>query len=97
MTAGSPDPLDHLRALIEKYTVITFVPDIDAYRPLSGPKTGSCIFRGCPEPIAWEDARGGNFLCKGHYITMKMWIDEARKALISGKRSALFDEALSRK
>ena len=97
MTQPGGDPLAHLKALIEKYTIITFIPDIDAYRPLSGPKKGSCIFRGCPEPIAWEDARGGNFLCKGHYLTMKMWIDEARKALISGERSALFDEALSRK
>ena len=97
MTVTSPDPMAHLKALIAKYTVITFVPEIDAYRPLSGKKSGSCIFRECPEPIAWEDARGGNFLCKGHYITMKMWIDEARKALISGERSALFDEALFRK
>jgi hypothetical protein len=85
----------HLRALIGKYTVITFIPDIQAYRPLSFPKKGSCIFRGCTEPIAWEDAGGGNFLCQGHYITMKMWIDEARKGLIAGERSALFDEALT--
>jgi hypothetical protein len=97
MTQPAADPLAHLRALIEKYTIITFIPDIDTYRPVSGPKKGSCIFRGCTEPIAWEDPRGSHFLCKGHYITMKMWIDEARKGLISGEKSALFDEALLKK
>jgi hypothetical protein len=97
MTPSEGDPLAHLLALIEKYTVISFIPDIQAYRPLSFTKKGSCIFRGCTEPIAWEDAGGGNFLCQGHYVTMKMWIDEARKGLVTGERSALFDEALLRK
>lgn len=86
-----PDPISHLRALIEKYTVISFIPDINRYRSLSGQKNGTCIFRGCTEAIAWEDARGGNFLCQGHYIIMNRWIEEARKGLISGDLSAVFD------
>ena len=88
----SSDPLSHLRTLIEKYTVISFIPDINGYRPLSGKKEGSCIFSGCTEPIAWEDSRGGNFLCQGHYVIMKRWIEEARKGLISGDLSAVFDK-----
>jgi len=89
--AMSSDSLSHLKTLIEKYTVISFVPDIKGYRPLSGPKPGACIFKGCTEPITWEDARGGNFLCRGHYKLMKRWIEEARKGLISDDTSALFD------
>jgi hypothetical protein len=85
------DPVSHLKSLIEKFTVISFIPDIKGYRIISGFKAGSCIFRGCTEPIAWEDARGGNFLCKGHYILMNRWIEEARKGLISGDLSAVFD------
>jgi len=77
-------PLDHLKALIGRYTVITFVPDIDRYRRIVTPKAGRCIFRGCPEPIAWEDAHGQNFLCEGHYRTMKTWIEEARRGLLPG-------------
>jgi hypothetical protein len=76
------NPVEHLKALIEKYTVITFIPDIDRYRRITAPKEGRCIFRGCPEPIAWEDARGGNFLCEGHYRTMRTWIEEARRGLL---------------
>jgi hypothetical protein len=95
---GSEDPslplpsesISHLKALIERYTVLTFIPDITTYRPLSGPKTGSCVFRGYTEPIAWEDARGGNFLCDGHYRIMNLWINEARKGLPGEDRSALF-------
>jgi hypothetical protein len=91
----SPDPMTQLKALIEKYTVITFIPDIRNYRRISVPKEGSCIFRGCTEPITWEDARGENFLCEGHYRTMALWIDQARKGFTAGERSALFDQGLS--
>ena len=88
----SSDPLSHLRDLIETYTVIRFIPDIRGYRRIQGPKAGSCIFRGCTEPIAWEDARGGNFLCEGHYLIMNRWVGEARKGLITGEVSALFEK-----
>jgi hypothetical protein len=84
------DPVSHLRALITRYTVISFVPDIDNYRRLTGRRDGSCIFRGCTEPVAWEDARGSNLLCEGHYLMMKRWIEEARMGLVSGDQSALF-------
>jgi len=88
------DPISNLKALIEKYTIISFIPDIKGYRQIQGPRTGTCIFRGCTEPIAWEDARGGNFLCQGHYLVMNQWIDEARKGLITGDLSAIFDMGL---
>ncbi|HUK38384.1 MAG TPA: hypothetical protein VLV30_04635 [Methanomicrobiales archaeon] len=78
--------LEHLKQLIARYTVITFIPDIDRYRRITTPKQGRCIFRGCPEPIAWEDARGENFLCEGHYQTMKGWIEDARLGLLPGGR-----------
>ena len=78
------NPLEHLKALIGRYTVITYIPDIDRYRRITSPRPGRCIFRGCPEPIAWEDAQGGNFLCEGHYQTVKTWIEEARKELLPG-------------
>jgi hypothetical protein len=84
------DSISHLKSLIEKYTVISYIPDINGYRPLSGQKNGSCIFLGCTEPIAWEDSRGDNFLCQGHYVIMNRWIEEARKGLISGDLSAVF-------
>ena len=86
----SPDPLSRLKAFITRYTVISFVPDIDNYRRLTGRRDGSCIFRGCTEPVAWEDARGSNLLCEGHYQTMKWWIEEARIGLVAGDQSALF-------
>jgi len=79
------NPLDHLKALIEKYTVLTTIPDIDRYRRITVPREGRCVFRGCTEPIAWEDARGGNFLCEGHYEVMREWIEDARKGLLSGR------------
>jgi len=91
------DPVTHLRALIEKYTVISFIPDIASYHRITGPVTGTCIFRGCTEPIAWEDARGGNYLCEGHYVIMRQWIDEARQGLITGKHGALFEPETLRK
>ena len=78
-------PVEHLKALIQRFTVITTVPDIDGYRRISTPKGGQCIFRGCTEPIAWEDARGGNFLCEGHYRVMRAWIEEARRGLLPGE------------
>ncbi len=87
----SPDPVSRIRSLIEKFTIITFIPDINGYRQLSGRKAGPCIFRGCTEPVAWEDSRGGNFLCQGHYLVMKRWIEEAWKGLISGDLSVVFD------
>ena len=86
------DPFTRLKGLIEKYTVISFIPDIEHYQRIVGAKSGRCIFRGCTEPISWEDARGGNFLCKGHYLTMKQWIEDAREGLISGQGSALFGD-----
>jgi hypothetical protein len=91
------DPLVQLRALIERYTIISFIPDIRNYRRIPGPKPGFCIFRGCTEPIAWEDARGENYLCEGHYRTMSLWIEQAQKGLLGEGRSALFDRGLSGK
>ena len=74
--------LEHLNRLLKKYTLFTAVPDIDRYRRIATPKAGTCMFRGCTEPIAWEDARGGNFLCEGHYLTVRKWVDEARADLL---------------
>jgi hypothetical protein len=87
------NPLEHLKDLIAKYTVISFIPDIDRYRRITSPKEGRCIFRGCTEPIAWEDARGGNFLCEGHYLVMRRWIEDARRGLLPGGQA---DPAFSR-
>ena len=84
------DPLGHLKALIENYTVISFVPDIDHYHRITVPKPGHCIFRGCEEPIAWEDPRGNNFLCEHHFRVMQQWILETRKGLIPGGQSASY-------
>ncbi len=80
------NPVGHLQALIGRYTILTTIPDIDRYRRITTPKPGRCVFRGCTEPIAWEDAQGGNFLCEGHYLTMKRWIEEARRGLLPGER-----------
>ena len=77
-------PLEHLKSLIARYTVLTSIPDIDRYRRITTPKEGRCVFRGCTEPISWEDARGGNFLCEGHYTVMRRWIEDARKGLLPG-------------
>jgi hypothetical protein len=74
--------LERLHGLLNKYTLFTKVPDIDRYRRIGTPRQGRCMFRGCTEPIAWEDARGGNFLCDGHYLTIRKWIDEARGDLV---------------
>ena len=83
--------VDQLKSLILKYTTITFVPDIDHYRRIATPKPGRCIFRGCSEPIAWEDAQGRYFLCEGHYRIMKEWIEDARRGLLPGEHpSPLF-------
>lgn len=86
------DPMLHLKNLIRHYTVISFVPDIDQYRRIQGMKNGNCIFRGCTEPIVWEDPEGKNFLCEGHFQIMKWWIYEARKAHFTRKSSPLFDD-----
>jgi hypothetical protein len=84
------DPVTRLHALFARYTVIKGLPDIGSYSKITGKKPGTCIFRGCTEKIVWEDSRGENFLCEGHYILVKQWIDEARKGLIPGKHSAIF-------
>jgi hypothetical protein len=78
------DPIGNLKELVLNYTEVVFIPDVDHYRPVTGKKSGHCIFRGCTEPIAWEDAKGGNFLCEGHFRIMKQWVQEAREALVSG-------------
>ena len=86
-------PLEHLKALIVQYTVLTTIPDIDRYRLITSPKQGRCVFRGCTEPIAWEDAHVGNFLCEGHYEVMRQWIVDARKGLLPGGQvSHVFSE-----
>jgi len=74
--------LEHLNRLLKKYTLFTSVPDIERYRRIAISKEGTCMFRGCTEPIAWEDARGGNYLCEGHYLTVRKWVDEARANLL---------------
>ena len=81
------DSIGHLKALIEKYTVISTIPDIDHYRMITVLKPGKCIFKGCVEPIAWEDPRGRNFLCEGHFRVMQQWVLDARKGLIPGEQS----------
>jgi hypothetical protein len=82
------DPIGHLKAQIEKYTVTSGIPDIDHYRRITVLKPGQCIFRGCREPIAWEDPRGRNFLCEGHFRVMQQWVLEGRRGLIPGGQSA---------
>lgn len=74
--------LERLHRLLNRYTLFPAVPDIDHYRRIAKPMVGNCMFRGCTEPIAWEDAGGGNFLCEGHYLTVRKWIDEARTGLL---------------
>ncbi len=76
------DPLSRLKEQIRKYTGLTAVPDIARYRRIRGTKEGKCIFIGCTEPIAWEDAGGGNFLCKGHYLTVLRWVEDARSGYL---------------
>lgn len=86
------DPLSHLADLIHQYTILGSVPDMARYRRINGQKSGNCLFRGCTEPLAWEDARGEFSLCEGHYRIMVQWITEAQKGLISGSSSPLFRE-----
>jgi hypothetical protein len=78
----SKDPLERLKNRILKYTGRSTVPDIARYRRIRGVKGGRCIFTGCTEPIAWEDAQGGNFLCEGHYLTVRRWVEEARSGYL---------------
>ena len=74
--------LERLHQLLDRYTEFMSVPDIDRYRRIETPRSGRCMFRGCTEPIAWEDARSGDFLCEGHYLTVKKWVNEARTDLL---------------
>jgi len=78
----SRDPLERLKNRILKYTGRFTVPDIARYRKIQGKKAGRCIFIGCTEPIAWEDAQGGNFICEGHYLTVRRWVEEARSGYL---------------
>ena len=82
------DPMVRLKDLIRKYTGRDTVPDIARYRRIRGVKAGRCIFIGCTEPIAWEDASGGNFLCEGHYLTVRRWVEEARSGYLPGGGAA---------
>jgi hypothetical protein len=86
------DSITRLHALIRRYTIVSVLPDTGSYRKITGNKTGRCIFRGCSEPIVWEDSRGGNFLCEGHYILVRQWIEEARKGLLPGTPAAVFSQ-----
>jgi hypothetical protein len=88
----SEDSIIRLHALITRYTVIPGVPDIGSYRRITGNKQGHCTFRGCSEPIAWEDTRGEKFLCEGHSILMLQWIMEARKGVIPARHAAIFSQ-----
>ena len=83
MTGGAAGSL---KALHEEYTELSFIPDIAHYRRIQGQKSGHCIFLGCTEPIAWEDARGGNFLCEGHYLTVRRWVEDARLGIMPDRR-----------
>jgi hypothetical protein len=76
------DPVIRLKERLRKYTGSTIIPDISRYRRIPGVKAGRCIFIGCTEPIAWEDAQGGNFLCEGHYLTVRRWVEEARSGYL---------------
>lgn len=86
------DPLSHLKDLIHEYTILGSVPDITRFHRITGQKPGNCLFRGCTEPIVWEDTRGEYFLCEGHYRILVQWITEAQTSLISGRSSSLFRE-----
>ncbi|MDD1707980.1 MAG: hypothetical protein LUQ33_02250 [Methanoregulaceae archaeon] len=88
----SEDPIARLDDLITRYTVITGLPDIGSYRRISGTKPGRCIFRGCTEPIAWEDRRGQNYLCEGHYLLVLQWTEEARRGLTPVRPAAIFSK-----
>jgi hypothetical protein len=77
------DIYETVRALMLRYTGRAIIPDIQHYRLITVPKQGKCIFIGCTEPIVWEDL-GGNFLCEGHYRTVRKWVEDARTGLLSG-------------
>ncbi|MDD1676749.1 MAG: hypothetical protein LUQ40_03325 [Methanomicrobiales archaeon] len=78
------DVLAQVRLLMLQYAGRAIVPDIQHYRRIIVPRKGKCMFIGCTEPIAWEDASGNNFLCEGHYRTVRKWVEGARNVLISG-------------
>jgi hypothetical protein len=71
-------PFEAVYLLVIHYTDLPGVPDIDRYRRIKEPKPGRCAFRGCSEPVAWEDDKGRNFLCDGHYQEVRAWIRSAR-------------------
>jgi hypothetical protein len=71
-----------VRQMMLQYTGRATVPDIQHYRRITTARKGKCIFIGCTDPIAWEDSAGTNYLCEGHYRTVRMWVEDARKRLI---------------
>jgi len=47
------------------------MPDHTEYRRLETPKIGSCIVKGCGNPMEWEDHQGLNYLCDEHFQMIK--------------------------
>jgi hypothetical protein len=82
MVMAENDPFERLKSRILTYTGRSTIPDIARYRRIQGVREGRCIFIGCTEPIAWEDAGGGNFLCEGHYLTVHRWVEQARSGYL---------------
>lgn len=78
------DPSERLKRQLDQYTGFSSIPDIGSYHRIKGQKEGRCMFRGCTEPIAWEDAAGANYLCEGHYLTLVRWVEEARRGYLPG-------------
>jgi hypothetical protein len=78
------DPSEQLKRQLDRYTWFSSIPDIGSYHRLKVPMEGRCMFRGCTEPIAWEDAAEANYLCEGHYLTLARWVQEARSGYLSG-------------
>jgi hypothetical protein len=76
------DVYAQVRQMMLQYTGRAIVPDIQHYRRITTAKNGKCIFIGCTDPIAWEDTAGTNFLCEGHYRTVRKWVEDARIRLI---------------
>ncbi len=71
-------PYEAVTLLVRYYTDLPGVPNIDGFRRIKYQKHGRCAFRGCSEPIAWEDDEGKYFLCDGHYREIREWIESAR-------------------
>lgn len=76
------DPYERLMELIHRYTMFTTLPELDRFRRIVSSDYGHCAFKGCTEPVVWEDSRGRFYLCEGHYRTLKSWIEEARKGYL---------------